>query len=113
MMPYNSNLLYQIERARRPDEIRYADEQAARIASASSSPFVASRGLCEPCAGHPRPQRAPAPPGLTRSSVQPKARCGRQAHRCARLGVGLKRIPLCPLQHQEFTCNQAPTTGWR
>lgn len=90
MMPYNSYRLYQIERARRPDEIRYADEQAARIASASSSPFrgIARlvRAMCRPS---PAATRCLPRPGLTRSSVQPKARCGRQAHRCARLGAGL------------------------
>lgn len=39
MMPYNSCRLYQIERAKSPAEIRRADEQAARLASAASSLF--------------------------------------------------------------------------
>lgn len=39
MMPYNSYRLYQIERAKSPAEIRRADEQAARLASAASSLF--------------------------------------------------------------------------
>jgi hypothetical protein len=45
MMPYNTYLLYQIERAKGPAEIRRADEQAARLASAVSSLF---RGITRP-----------------------------------------------------------------
>jgi hypothetical protein len=37
MMPYDTYRLYQIERAKSPAEIRGADEQAARFASARSS----------------------------------------------------------------------------
>jgi hypothetical protein len=43
MMPYDSYRLYQIERAKRPAEIRHADEQAARMASAASSVFRSIR----------------------------------------------------------------------
>jgi hypothetical protein len=39
MMPYSSYRLYQIERVKGPAEIRHADEQAARLASAASSLF--------------------------------------------------------------------------
>jgi hypothetical protein len=39
MMPYSSYRLYQIERAKSPAEIRHADEQAARLASAAWSVF--------------------------------------------------------------------------
>ncbi len=39
MMPYSSYRLYQIERAKSPAEIRHADEQAGRLASAASSVF--------------------------------------------------------------------------
>jgi hypothetical protein len=39
MIPYNSYRLYQIERIKSPAEIRNADEQAARLASAASSVF--------------------------------------------------------------------------
>jgi hypothetical protein len=34
MMPYDSYRLYQADRVKRPAEIRYADEQAAQVASA-------------------------------------------------------------------------------
>jgi hypothetical protein len=37
MVPYNSYRLYQIERAKSPAEIRRADEQAARLASAMTT----------------------------------------------------------------------------
>ena len=42
-MPYDSYRLYQIERAKRPAEIRHADEQAARMASAASPVFRSIR----------------------------------------------------------------------
>jgi hypothetical protein len=45
MMPYNSYRLYQIERAKSPAEVRRADEQAGRLASAASSLF---RGITPP-----------------------------------------------------------------
>jgi hypothetical protein len=37
MMPYNNYRLYEIERTKTPAEIRRADEQAARLAAATSS----------------------------------------------------------------------------
>jgi hypothetical protein len=63
MMPYDTYRLYQIERAKSPAEVRRADEQAARLASAISSLF---RGMtrsaraaraASPAAAHrlPRP----------------------------------------------------------
>lgn len=54
MVPYNSYGLYQIERAKSPAEIRRADEQAARLASAISSVF---RGITRPVGGIQRPAR--------------------------------------------------------
>ncbi len=45
MMPYDTCRLYQVERAKSPAEIRRADEQAARVASAVSSLF---RGITQP-----------------------------------------------------------------
>jgi hypothetical protein len=45
MMPYDNYRLYQIERAKSPAEVRRADEQAARLASAASSLF---RGITRP-----------------------------------------------------------------
>lgn len=45
MMPCDTYRLYQIERAKSPAEIRRADEQAARLASALSSLF---RGITRP-----------------------------------------------------------------
>ena len=39
MMPYDTYRLYQIERAKSPAEVRRADEQAARLASAASLLF--------------------------------------------------------------------------
>ena len=45
MMPYDIYRLYQIERAKSPAEVRRADEQAARLASAASSLF---RGITRP-----------------------------------------------------------------
>lgn len=45
MMPYNSYQLYQVERAKSPAEVRRADEQAGRLASAASSLL---RGITRP-----------------------------------------------------------------
>jgi hypothetical protein len=45
MMPYDTYRLYQIERAKSPAEVRRADEQAARLASAISALF---RGMARP-----------------------------------------------------------------
>ena len=59
MMPYHSYRLYQIERAKSPAEIRHADEQAARLASAASSVF---RGITRPF----RAMRRPYPAGTCR-----------------------------------------------
>jgi len=44
-MPYETYRIYQIERGKSPAEVRRADEQAARLASAVSSLF---RGLTRP-----------------------------------------------------------------
>jgi hypothetical protein len=41
MMPYDTYRLYQVERAKIPGEVRRADEQAARLASAVSRLFRA------------------------------------------------------------------------
>jgi hypothetical protein len=54
MMPYDNYRLYQIERAKSPAEVRRADEQAARLASAASSLF---RGITRPW----RAMRRPSP----------------------------------------------------
>ena len=59
MMPYNSYRLYQIERAKSPAEIRHADEQAGRLASAASSVF---RSITAPF----RVTRRPSPAGTCR-----------------------------------------------
>jgi hypothetical protein len=45
MMPYDTYRLYQIERVKSPAEVRRADEQAARLASAISSLL---RGVARP-----------------------------------------------------------------
>ena len=45
MLPYDTYRIYQIERGKSPAEVRRADEQAARLASAVSSLF---RGLTRP-----------------------------------------------------------------
>ena len=58
MMPYDSYRIYQIERAKRPAEVRRADEQAARLACAVSSPV---RGLTRPVRAVRRPFPAAAP----------------------------------------------------
>jgi len=66
MMPYDTYRLYQIERAKSPAEIRRADEQAARLASAASSLF---RRITRPWLAmrrpSSRPQRVTCPPSLT------------------------------------------------
>ena len=59
MMPYNSYRLYQIERAKSLAEIRRADEQAARVASAASSLV---RSITRPV----RAMRRPSPAGTCR-----------------------------------------------
>jgi hypothetical protein len=63
MMPYDNYRLYQIERAKSPAEVRRADEQAARLASAASSLF---RGLTRPW----RVMRRPSP-AATRDLPRP------------------------------------------
>ena len=55
MMPYDINRLYQIERAKSPAEVRRADEQAARLASAASSLF---RRITRPWRARRRPSPA-------------------------------------------------------
>jgi hypothetical protein len=59
MMPYDSYRLYQVERAKSPADIRRADEQAARLASAASSMF---RSIMRPV----RVIRRPSPAGTCR-----------------------------------------------
>jgi Tfp pilus assembly protein FimV len=55
MMPYDTYRLHQIERAKSPAEVRRADEQAARLASAASSLF---RGITRPWRAMRRPSPA-------------------------------------------------------
>lgn len=57
-MPYDTYRLYQIERAKRPAEVRGADEQAARVGSAVSSLL---RGITRPARVVRRPFPAAAP----------------------------------------------------
>ena len=61
-MPYDTYRLYQIERAKSPAEVQYADEQAARLISAVSSLL---RGLTLPVRAirrpYPRPLRSAYP----------------------------------------------------
>jgi hypothetical protein len=45
MVPYDTYRIHQIERAKSPAEVRRADEQAARVASAISSLFRGITGL--------------------------------------------------------------------
>jgi hypothetical protein len=52
MMPYDTYRLYQVERAKSSAEVRRADEQAARVASAVSSLF---RGITRPWRAMRRP----------------------------------------------------------
>jgi hypothetical protein len=65
MMPYDTYRLYQIERAKSPAEVRRADEQAARLASAVSSLF---RGITRPWRAMRRPS-----PAATRDLPRPAA----------------------------------------
>ena len=53
-MPYDNYRLYQIERTKSPAEVRRADEQAARLASAASSLF---RCITRPWQARRRPSR--------------------------------------------------------
>ena len=57
-MPYDTYRLHQIERANSPAEVRRADEQAARVASAASSPL---RSITRPARAVRRPFPAAAP----------------------------------------------------
>jgi hypothetical protein len=65
-MCYNSYQLYQIERAKSPAEVRHADEQSARLASAVLLLF---RGTAQPAGSHteaiPGQNAAHAAPGLS------------------------------------------------
>jgi hypothetical protein len=73
MMPYDTYQLYQVERAKSPAEIRHADEQAGRLASAASSLF---RGITRPWRARRRPARprcATCPPSLTSPPVLARA----------------------------------------
>jgi hypothetical protein len=65
MMPYSTYLLYQIERAKGPAEVRRADEQAARLASAVSLLF---RGITRPWRAMRR-----SSPAATRDLPRPAA----------------------------------------
>jgi len=92
MMPYDTYRLYQVERAKSSAEVRRADEQAARVASAASSLF---RGITRPWRAMRRPYpvttRDLSPPSQVRSTLLPAAvsrpmrsECvaGRILHRC-------------------------------
>jgi hypothetical protein len=57
MMAYDTYRLYQIERVKSPAEVRRADEQAARLASATASLF---RGITRPVRALGRPSPAAA-----------------------------------------------------
>jgi hypothetical protein len=74
MMPYDTYRLYLVGRAKSPAEVRRADEQTARVASAMSSLL---RGITLASASRaqaiPGRRAQPAPPGLTSWPVQPKA----------------------------------------
>jgi hypothetical protein len=61
MMPYDSYRIYQIERAKSPAEVRHADQQAARLASAVSSPL---RGITRLVRAVRRPYPAAVPSRL-------------------------------------------------
>jgi hypothetical protein len=63
MMPYETYRLYHVERGRNAAEVRRADEQAARLASAVSSRF---RVLT-------RPRRAMPRLGLARTRGLPRS----------------------------------------
>jgi hypothetical protein len=66
MMLYDSYRLYQIDRAKSPAEIQRADEQAARLASAVSSPF---RAIASAVRAARRPYPAAGLGGAARSPV--------------------------------------------
>ena len=70
-MPYDTYQLYQIERAKSPAEVRRADEQAARLASAASSLFRAvTRPWRAQALGNFRPH--PAIDGSPERHVRPR-----------------------------------------
>jgi len=58
MMPYDTYRLHLVGRAKSPAEVRRADEQAARVASAVSSLL---RGITRPARAVRRPFPAAAP----------------------------------------------------
>jgi hypothetical protein len=62
MVPYDTYRIYQIERTKSLAEVRRADAQAARVASAISSLF---RGITRPVRAVHRPSPVTAP-GLLR-----------------------------------------------
>jgi hypothetical protein len=66
MVPYDTYRVYQIGRATSPAEVRRADEQAARVASAISSLFRGITGLMRAARRPARPQclACPAPRDL-------------------------------------------------
>jgi hypothetical protein len=68
MMPYDSYRLYQTERAKSPAEIRRADEQAGRLASAVSSLFGTGRSRKHAACGQ-------LMSGETDASVRERFRC--------------------------------------
>jgi len=74
MMPYDTYRLYQVERAKSSAEVRHADEQAARVASAASSLF---RGITRPWRAmrrsSPVTTRDLPPPSQVRSTLLPAA----------------------------------------
>ncbi len=73
-MPYDSYRLYQAERAKSSAEIRHADEQAGRLASAASGLF---RGITRPARAVRRPYPAAARSGACYR--EPAGRRGRMA----------------------------------
>ena len=66
MMPYDTYRLYQIERAKSPAEVRRADDQAARLASAASSLF---QSIMRPSRVRRRPSRTPRCSRCSRVSI--------------------------------------------
>jgi hypothetical protein len=62
MMPYDTYRLYQIERRKSIPEIRYADEQAGRLAAAAARMLRRMTGSVRP--QHSRRQRAVARPAV-------------------------------------------------
>ena len=86
MMPYDTYRLYQVERAKSCAEVRRADEQLARLASAASSLFRRVTRPARAVRGHARPQPAAYPtqqgstrtrPWSTRCSGSPPSSCRR------------------------------------